>query len=116
MKKGWILFLSMGLIFSCTNVKESKEYKALEAERDSLLQLTVTADAEVAEMMSVISDVEANFDKIREAEKYISTQSSQSGEMSQDTKQRVEDNFKMINEILQKNKDSTQFVEPEAGR
>jgi len=104
MKKGWILFLGMGLIFSCTNVKESKEYKALEAERDSLLQLTVTADAEVAEMMSVISDVEANFDKIREAEKYISTQSSQSGEMSQDTKQRVEDNFKMINEILQKNK------------
>ena len=104
MKKILILFLGMGLIFSCTNVKESKEYKELQAQRDSLLQQSSAADAEVSEMMSVISDVEANFDKIREAEKYISTQSSQSGEMSKDTKARVNDNFQMINEILKKNK------------
>lgn len=104
MKKILILFLGMGLIFSCNNVKESKEYKELQAQRDSLLQQSSAADAEVSEMMSVISDVEANFDKIREAEKYISTQSSQSGEMSKDTKARVNDNFQMINEILKKNK------------
>jgi predicted nucleic acid-binding Zn-ribbon protein len=104
MKKVLILFLGMGLIFSCTNVKESKEYKELQAQRDSLLQHSTSADAEVAEMMSTISDVEANFDKIREAEKYISTQSSQTGEMSKDTKSRVADNFKMINDILQRNK------------
>ncbi|MDD4009193.1 MAG: hypothetical protein PHQ67_05205, partial [Fermentimonas sp.] len=51
-----------------------------------------------------ISEVEANFERIREAEKYISTQSAQSGEVSQDTKQRVTENFRMINEILQRNK------------
>ena len=48
--------------------------------------------------------MEANFDRIREAEKYISTQSAQGGEMSRDVKQRVNDNFKMIDEILKKNK------------
>lgn len=104
MKKVWILFLSMGLIVSCTNVKESKEYKELQAQRDSLLLQSSAADAEVEEMMSVISEVEANFDKIRDAEKYIATQSSQTGEMSQDAKSRVSENFKMINEILQRNK------------
>jgi predicted nucleic acid-binding Zn-ribbon protein len=104
MKKIWILFLVMGLIVSCTNVKESKEYKELQAQRDSLLMQSSDSEREAAEMMSVISDVEANFEKIREAEKYISTQSSQAGEMSQDTKQRVADNFKMISEILQRNK------------
>lgn len=105
MKKVLILFLGMGLIFSCTNVKESKEYKQLQAERDSLLQQSAAGDAEVAEMMSVISEVEANFDKIREAEKYISTQSSQSGEMNKNTKARVSENFQMINQILQRNKE-----------
>ena len=55
-------------------------------------------------MMAVISEVEANFERIREAEKYLSTQSAQSGEMSQDTKAQVSENFKMINEILQRNK------------
>jgi hypothetical protein len=53
MKKVVILFLGMGMMFACTNVKESKEYKELEAERDSLLQLSSSANEEVAEMMSV---------------------------------------------------------------
>lgn len=104
MKKLWILFLGAALVVSCTNVRESKEYKELQAQRDSLLMQSSSADAEVAEMMAVISEVEANFDKIRQAEKYISTQSSQSGEMNQDTKARVSENFKMIDEILRQNK------------
>ncbi len=104
MKKVWILFLVMGLIVSCTNVKESNEYKELQAQRDSLLLQSADAESEAAEMMAVISEVEANFERIREAEKYISTQSAQAGEMSQSTKDRVNDNFRMINEILQRNK------------
>lgn len=103
MKNLWILLL-VGLVVSCTNVRESKEYKELQAQRDSLLMQSADVEGETAEMMSVISEVEANFEKIREAEKYISTQSAKQGEMSQDTKQRVNDNFNMINEILKRNK------------
>ncbi len=99
-----MLWLGIGLIVSCTNVKESKEYKALEAQRDSLMMVTVDAESEAIEMMSVISEVEANFERIRQAEKYISTQSTKEGEMSQDTRTRVSENFKMINDILQRNK------------
>ncbi len=51
----------MGLIVSCTNVKESKEYKELQAQRDSLLMQSAGAEAEAVEMMAVISEVEANF-------------------------------------------------------
>lgn len=106
MRKNWVVLLVMGLmVVSCTNVKESKEYKELQAERDSLLMHSASVASEAAEMMSVISEVEANFAKIREAEKYIATQSAQGGEMTQDTKQRVQENFKMINEILQRNKE-----------
>lgn len=104
MKREWMLWLGIGLIVSCTNVKESKEYKALEAQRDSLMMVTVDAESEAIEMMSVISEVEANFERIRQAEKYISTQSTKEGEMSQDTRTRVSENFKMINDILQRNK------------
>jgi len=104
MRKIGILSLVMGLIISCTNVKESKEFKELQAQRDSLMMLSAGTQKEAAEMMAVISEVEANFAKIREAENYISTQSAQSGEMSQDTKDRVNENFKMISEILQRNK------------
>ena len=108
MKKVFILLLGAGVLFSCTNfgkkVTESEEYQRLLAQRDSLQTVLQTSDVETQEMMAVISDVEANFDKIREAEKYISTQSAQSGEMSKDTKNRVNDNFQMIQEILKRNK------------
>lgn len=108
MKKVFILLLGTGMMFSCTffgkKVTESDEYKSLQAQRDSLAAVLQTSDAETREMMDVISEVEANFDKIREAEKYLSTQSAKGGEMSQDTKNRVKDNFTMIQEILQRNK------------
>lgn len=108
MKKVFILLLGAGVLLSCTNfgkkVTETDEYLKLQAEKDSLEAVLKTSDAETQEMMAVISEVEANFDKIREAEKYISTQSAQSGEMSQDTKKRVSDNFQMIQEILKRNK------------
>ena len=99
-----LLIISTGVMFSCTNVKESKEYKQLQEERDSLLMHGSSTDTEIAEMMSVIDDVEDNFNQIREAEKYLAVQSSEKGELSVNTKQRINDNFKMINEILQKNK------------
>lgn len=99
-----LLFISAGVLFSCTNPKESAEYKQLQQERDSLLMLGSSTDTEMAEMMSVIDDVEENFNQIREAEKYLAVQSSEKGEMSANTKKRINDNFKMVNEILQKNK------------
>ncbi len=99
-----LLIITTGIIFSCTNVKESKEYKQLQEERDSLLMQSSSANSEIAEMMSVIDDVEENFNQIREAEKYLTMQSSDQGELSDNTKKRINDNFKMINEILQKNK------------
>ena len=104
-----LLIISAGVLFSCTNVKESKEYKQLQQERDSLLMQGSSVDGEIAEMMSVIDDVEENFNKIREAEKYLAVQSSEKGDLSANNKQRINDNFKMINEIMQKNK--TQLAE-----
>lgn len=105
MKKIGIMVFIMGLVISCTNVKESKEYKELLAQRDSLLQASAGTEVEAAEMMAVISEVEENFARIREAEKYITTQSAHEGEMNKDTRERVNDNFKMINDILRRNKE-----------
>jgi len=88
---------------SC-NVKNSDEYKALQAQRDSLMQISSQSNTELAEVNGLINDVEENFRQIREAEKFLSIESKSKGEMSNDTKTRIKDNFEMINEILKKNK------------
>lgn len=109
MRKVFILLLGLGVFFSCMDsggkkVRESSEYKKLQAQVDSLQAILNVSDSETLEMMAVINEVEANFEKIREAEKYISTQSAQSGELNKATQERVRDNFNMIQEILKRNK------------
>jgi len=91
------------MLASC-NVKDSNEYKSLQAERDSLLQITSKDQADIADLMSIINEVNSNFDQIKEAEKYLTVQANSKGELSTDTKKRIRDNFNMINDILKKNK------------
>lgn len=100
------------LIFGCfclltlasCNVKNSNEYKSLEAQRDSLEQVANQSTNEVAEINNLINDIEENFRQIRESEKFLTIESKSRGEMTNDTKTRIKDNFEMVNEILKKNK------------
>lgn len=97
--------LSICLIFASCNVKDSKEYKEMQAQRDSLLQKNSSEASEITELMGIINEVEDNFSQIKEAEKYLTVQTQTSGELSKDTKSQINENFNMIKEILKKNKD-----------
>lgn len=103
MKKLFLGCLCLVALASC-NVKNSKEYKQLEAERDSLAQINTQSAAEMDEMMSIISDVENGFNQIKTAENYLSIQSKEKGEMTNDKRSEIKDNFEMVNDILKKNK------------
>lgn len=103
MKKLLVGCLCLFAMASC-NVKNSDEYRALEAERDSLLQMVGQENSELTEVNSLINDIEENFKQIRDAEKYLAIESKNKGEMSKDTKTRIKDNFEMVTEILKKNK------------
>lgn len=103
MKKVILGCLCLGMLASC-NVKNSDEYKALQAERDSLLQVSTKGQSDVSDLMAMINQVEENFAQIKEAEKYLTVESKSKGEMSSDTKSRITDNFQMINDILKKNR------------
>ncbi|MBB4035110.1 chromosome segregation ATPase [Dysgonomonas hofstadii] len=103
MKKLLVGCLCLLAMASC-NVKSSDEYKALQAERDSLMQASAQSNSELEETNNLINQIEENFRQIREAEKYLTIESKTKGEMSNDTKTRVKDNFEMINDILKKNK------------
>lgn len=103
MKKLLLGCICLGILTSC-NVKNSDEYKRLQAERDSLMQIGSQDQAEITELMDIINEVNANFDRIKEAEKYLTVQSQTSGELNKSTKEQIAGNFQMINEILQKNR------------
>lgn len=97
---------SMAIVLLCVacNPKKSKEFQELLSERDSLQrELSINAD-EVAELMSAIGEIEDNFAKIKEAENYLSNRALESGGFSKSTKERINENFQLMNEILEKNR------------
>lgn len=103
MKKVILGVMCLAFLASCNNVKNSDEYKRLQAERDSLMQTNNSDSKEITELMSIVNDVEENFAKIKESEKYLSTESNSKEALSKDSKERIRNNFEMVNEILKKN-------------
>lgn len=104
MKKVIIGCMCIAALASC-NVRNSEEYRQLEAERDSLIRLNADGKAELNEMMVIVNDVEEGFAKIKAAEHYLSVQSKEKGSLTNDKRTEINNNIGIINEILKKNKE-----------
>lgn len=103
MKKLIAAGLCLLALASC-DVKQSKEYKALKAQQDSILMMNAEAQLEMSDMMEIINEVEENFAKIKETEKYLTVESQAEGQLTSNKKDKIAQDFVMIQEIMQKNK------------
>lgn len=109
MKRLSLLLVITVLLVSCG--KNSKEYKQLKAQNDSLVTATAAQTAEFNETLSILNEVEDNFSKLREAENYLIVQNATSGELSKTQRERITDNFELIGNILQQNKEQLRKLE-----
>jgi septal ring factor EnvC (AmiA/AmiB activator) len=92
------------LIFSASCVKNSSEYKQLQAQRDSLALVSAKNTSEMDEMLSLLNEVEDNFKSIKTAENYLSVQSNNPGELAPTTKDKIHADMKFVTETLDKNR------------
>ncbi len=97
------------LVASCG--KNSSEYKTLQAERDSLALANTKATSELEEVLSLLNDVEDNFQSIKAAENYLSVQSSASGELTPSTREKIKSDMEFITQTLTKNKEQIANLE-----
>ena len=107
--KKLILFSILSIfLFSC--VKNSQEYKELQAEKDSLTVLNTKKVAEVDSYLQRINDIADNFDKLRAAEQYINTDASNE-KLSKEAVERISENVQLMSDILRKNKEEIAKLE-----
>jgi predicted nucleic acid-binding Zn-ribbon protein len=101
------------IIFICTIVftvvmsscvKNSSEYKTLQAEKDSLALVNAQSAAELDQILGLLNEVEDNFNSIKAAENYLSVQSNSSGELTSSTRERIQNDMKFVTETLDKNR------------
>lgn len=108
MKKLVFVFLSALMMISC--VQNSAEYKKLQSENDLLKQESAKNTEDLNEMLSILNDVEANFQAIRDAENYLMLQQVE-GDLNQNKRNQIKQNMTMVSEILTKNKEQIAELE-----
>ena len=102
---------SVGISMLVACVQNSSEYKQLKAENDSLKSENTRYVAEMNDMLSVLNDVEADIQSIRDAENYLHIQQQQEGEPAPDVRRHIRENMQLISETLKKNKQQLSQLE-----
>lgn len=107
MKKILIISISAALLASCG--QNSKEVKRLQAESDSLKIENMRNNAEMDEMLSLLNDIETDFQSIRDAENFLAIQ--QNAELTPSKREQIKQNMQLIKETLDKNKEKISELE-----
>ncbi|GHU13410.1 hypothetical protein FACS189441_0810 [Betaproteobacteria bacterium] len=103
MKKVVLVCLGISMLTAC--VQNSTEYQQLKAESDSLKLENARYASEMNGMLSILNDIEADFQSIRDAENYLSIQKRESGELTPSTREQIKNNMQLISETLKKNRE-----------
>ncbi|MDR1526478.1 MAG: hypothetical protein LBS46_02265 [Dysgonamonadaceae bacterium] len=102
--KKTILFCAVFAFIFTSCVKNSSEYKALQAQNDSLALAATKANVELDQIMELLNDVEDNFRNIQLAENYLTTQSTGQGELKPSVRNRIQSEMQFVTETLDKNR------------
>jgi hypothetical protein len=100
--KKWMFCLLVPMVLTACNYK-TDAYKSLEQEKDSLLLEEQKKTAQLNQVLSVMNLIEDNFSQIKEAENYVTFQTSQE-QMTDDSMQRVVENLDLIKTTLTDNR------------
>jgi len=109
MKKLLVVFIATAMLASCG--QQSAEYKKLKSENDSLKVENAKQSAEINEVLSILNEVEADFQSIRDAENYLNIQQQPGAEMNKTNQERIKQNIQLIAETLRKNKEQLALLE-----
>lgn len=107
MKKVLFVCISTLLLTSC--LQNSKEYKQLKTENDSLKIESARNTTELNEILAILNEVEDDIQSIREAEGYLTI--SPNGEITPSKREQLKENMQLITETLKKNKQQISELE-----
>ncbi len=105
MKKLWLLLLVLPVVLmSCENKKQTEQINMLSMENQRILGESAVKDSLVNDFLMTMNEIEANLAEIKSREKLISSQTGQGRELSKPARERINEDIRLINELMQENK------------
>jgi chromosome segregation ATPase len=106
-----LLFCSIAALILTSCGKNSAEYQALKAQRDSLLLVNAQNSAGLDEIVMLLNEVEENFNNIKSAENYLTMHSNTSEELSPSVQEKIRTDIQFVTETLSKNREKIAELE-----
>ncbi len=92
------------LLASCENKEQTARIAQLEAEQSELMREATSRDSLVNSYLETLNEIEANLAEIKIREKIISQETASGNEMQKATREKINEDIRMINELMLKNK------------
>ena len=102
MKKYFYLLVAGMLMASCEFMNTSKQNELLTGQNDSLMAALQKKNAELENVLNIISEIQTGFDKINEAEGRINI--DESGELQASERDKMQENIDFITKTLDNNR------------
>jgi len=101
-----IIAISVILMASCKNdtVSDDTDLKKITAQRDSVIRVAAEKDSSINAFISSFAEIENNLVSIKQKEEMLSFHSKKNIELSRSVKSQVNENIKIINDLMEKNR------------
>lgn len=104
MKKLMIIALLPLVLASCENKEQTAKINQLQEEQAMMVNETRTKDSLINDFMQTLNEIESNLAEIKSKEKLISKETASGNELSRSARQRVNEDIKLINELMAENR------------
>lgn len=105
MKKLIVIALVPILFAACENKEQTARINQLQQEQALMLNESKTKDSLINDFMQTMNEIESNLSEIKSREKLISKETNSGSELSRSARQRVNEDIKLINELMAENKE-----------
>ncbi len=107
-----ILIASMALLMVATSCKEKekKQIELLTKENQALRNESHAKDSTINGFFEMLNEIESNLAQIKVKENVISKNTANSTELNKDTREQINEDIKVINDLMSKNKRTIQYL------
>lgn len=105
MKKIFFLILVVPFLFAACNGKKSDNDTALQLENDSLRQANAEIRNYYEEIVTYMTEIDADMQAIKNAENFVIEQRNDTGDISASTQSRIKADIELLSQTLQRNRE-----------
>lgn len=111
MNKNFVIaLLALVIATSGCKEKEKKQIELLTKENNALRAESQSKDSTINGFFQMLNEIESNLAQIKIKENYISKNTTSGTELNQDTREQINEDIKIINELMAKNKRSIIYL------